>query len=366
MKTCKAALTDEMVDDGPWVWKHASFNEICFAISLVFASAAIITSFGLIFMHGIHYSQPQEQVHVIRLVLMIPLYAYIAACTHNNPTKAVYLQMYRDLWEPFAIVGFFNLLRFYIAPNLHGQKEYFRTMETKNWLWPLPWLQKCTGGRHRGPFRKPRSGLTWFNIVWAGMYQYCFVRIVVTVVAVWAENTHRYCAHSFDPSFMSVWALLIILISSSVALYCLVQFYWQLKEIVAPRKPALKISCVKLVIFFMFWQSVVNEILVATNLWKPSKVVRMVDIKVGIQNMLLCIEMFVFAVLHHWAFPWREYSLSRQLYDTGAEYEGGFLGWAAYWDALSPVDLVRAFGRGMRWLFWGVWNRFGDSSYYGQ
>ena len=42
----------------------------------------------------------------------------------------------------------------------------------------------------------------------------------------------------------------------TVAMYCLIQFYYQLKEDLAPYKPLLKIICIKLVIFFSFWQSV--------------------------------------------------------------------------------------------------------------
>jgi hypothetical protein len=30
-------------------------------------------------------------------------------------------------------------------------------------VWPVNWLQKCSGGE-RGLWRVPRSGLTWFNV----------------------------------------------------------------------------------------------------------------------------------------------------------------------------------------------------------
>ncbi|KAI4713284.1 hypothetical protein J4E89_002263 [Alternaria sp. Ai002NY15] len=44
------------------------------------------------------------------------------------------------------------------------QKEYFRHVEPKNWGWPLNWFQKLTGGEHKGLLRRPRSGITWFNV----------------------------------------------------------------------------------------------------------------------------------------------------------------------------------------------------------
>lgn len=44
--------------------------------------------------------------------------------------------------------------------------------------------------------------------------------------------------------------------SVTIAMYCLVQFYMQLKGDLAEHKPLLKITAVKLVIFLSFWQTV--------------------------------------------------------------------------------------------------------------
>lgn len=44
--------------------------------------------------------------------------------------------------------------------------------------------------------------------------------------------------------------------SVSIAMFCLIQFYIQLKDDLREYKPLLKIICIKLVIFFSFWQTV--------------------------------------------------------------------------------------------------------------
>ncbi len=62
----------------------------------------------------------------------------------------------------------------------------------------------------------------------------------------------------------------------------------------------------------MFRQSVVISIVVALHLipsineWDEGKVATM------IQNMLICLEMFLFSVLHLWAFPYDLYKVDTQ------------------------------------------------------
>ena len=95
---------------------------------------------------------------------MIPIYATVSFLSYVYYQHAIYFEVLRDCYEAFAIASFFTLMCHYIAPNLHEQKEYFRNIEVKNWLWPMNWVQKCTGGEYKGAFRKPISGLTWFNV----------------------------------------------------------------------------------------------------------------------------------------------------------------------------------------------------------
>jgi len=65
-----------------------------------------------------------------------------------------------------------------------------------------------------------------------------------------------YCEASLHPSYAHVWVMSINALSVTVAMYCLIQFYVQLKRDLADHKPFLKVACIKLVIFFSFWQVV--------------------------------------------------------------------------------------------------------------
>lgn len=94
------------------------------------------------------------------------------------------------------------------------------------------------------------------------------------------------------------------------------------------------------------------------------------DIQIGIPNLLLCIEMAIFAILHLFAFPWQPYRLKAQQASDDPQYingqiayHGGFLGLKAMIECFNVWDLVKAVGRGFRWLFVGYKTRTNDPSY---
>lgn len=114
---------------------------------------------GLTF--GLFYS-------IIRILWMVPIYSIVAWLSILFYNDSVYFEVIGDCYEAFAIASFFSLMCSYIAPDLHSQKDYFRGIQPKTWLWPVNWFQKwaCCGSK-RGAWRDPRSGLTWFNVRWS-------------------------------------------------------------------------------------------------------------------------------------------------------------------------------------------------------
>jgi hypothetical protein len=162
-------------------------------------------------------------------------------------------------------------------------------------------------------------------------------------------------------------------------MYCVIQFYFQLRLDLAPHSPFVKVLAIKLVIFLSFWQSFMFSILTSPTLKivEATPKIAYPDLKVGMPSLLLCIEMAIFAVLHLWAFPYRPYTARGQpakysptsisdhppLSSELGPKQGGFLGIKALVDAMNPWDMVKGFARGMRWLVIGRKNREKDSSY---
>ncbi|KAK5944818.1 hypothetical protein PMZ80_002019 [Knufia obscura] len=369
---CNSTLEDLEIKETPLFDSHDfSFHKLSIAMSAIFAIIALVISLFLMFMHTIRYSRPIEQRHILRILFMVPVYALVSFLSIVFYTHSVYYEVLRDCYEAFAIASFFSLMCAYIAPDLHHQKEYFRKIKPKGWIWPMRWFQKCAGGEH-GWLRTPRSGLTWFNVIWVAVFQYCFVRVAMTITAVVTQYFNRYCLESLNPAFSHIWVMVIEGVAVTITMYCIIQFYVQIRADISQHKPILKVLAIKLVIFLSFWQTILISFLTSSGAIHASNKIQTPDIKVGIPSMLLCIEMALFSIFHLWSFSYRPYVIgSKQHQDTYGHlketetprYHGGPLGIKALFDAFNPWDLIKATGRSAKWLFRDRKHRTQDASY---
>lgn len=164
----------------------------------------------------------------------------------------------------------------------------------------------------------------------------------------------------------------------TIAMYLLIQFYIQLRVDLAEHSPFLKVLAIKLVIFLSFWQTFIISILTSStfSILHANAYLAFPDLYVGIPSLLICIEMALFAIFHIFAYPHAPYrpgahhsgEANAFKYPTGdpddlGPNQGGFLGARALLDALNPWDIVKAFGRGIRWMFVGARRRKQDTSY---
>lgn len=283
---------------------------------------------------------------------MVPIYATLSTYSLVYYQRYIYFELIRNCYEAFAIASFFTLLSNYIAPNLHSQKQYFRKVQPKPWKFPLNWA------------KIPRSGLTWFNIIYAGIFQFCFTRPLLTIIASIAQSQKIFCDKSTKPEYAHLWIAILQGICVVFVMYCLVQFYAQIKEDIVQHRPLLKILCVKLVLFLVFWQVWLLGLLSRKGgPLQPNQNIVGPDIHVGIPCILVGFEMTVLAILHHKAFPYKPYKL-----DSLNSDPDGLVGYShgptiAILDAVNPWDYIKAMARGCRWLFCGVHDRENDPSY---
>jgi hypothetical protein len=302
---------------------------------------------------------------------MPPIYALARLLAFIFYPYALYFALVSDCYEAIAIASFFALMCSYTAPNLKEQKNYFRRLTPRPWVFPFGWV------------REPRSGLTWFNVCWVGVYQYCFLRILTTLVAVGTQAAGVYCEGSHAPWFAHIWIVSIQAASATLAMYFLIQFYVQLRGDLKHQGLFMKVLSIKLIVFLCFWQSIILSLLTSSAVpfsttgaavLRPGTYLSWSDLYVGIPSLLICAEMAPFAVLQAFAYPVREYKPNHRLEYADGEVvdgeerwnHGGPLGVKALAHAANLWDFAKAWGRGVKWMFVGARRREADPSYYGK
>lgn len=78
----------------------------------------------------------------------------------------------------------------------------------------------------------------------------------MTITATVTQAKGLYCEESLHPKYAHLWTMFFNMVAVTIAMYCLIAFYLGVKEKLAPNKPFFKLLCIKLVIFFSFWQMV--------------------------------------------------------------------------------------------------------------
>ncbi|KAM6949237.1 transmembrane protein 184C-like [Aplochiton taeniatus] len=267
-------------------------------IAGVFVFLTIPISLWGILQHMVHYTQPELQKPIIRILWMVPIYSLDSWIALRYPSIAIYVDTCRECYEAYVIYNFLIFLLNYLSNQYPSLVLMLEVQETQGHLPPLcccrPWAM--------GEVLLFRCKL--------GVLQYTVVRPVTTVIALVCQLCGVYDEGNF--SFRNAWSYLVIVnnLSQLFAMYCLVLLYRALREELSPIKPVGKFLCVKLVVFASFWQAVLIAVLVKVGVisdkhtWDWESVE---DVSTGLQDFLICVEMFLAAIAHHYSFTYKPY-----------------------------------------------------------
>ncbi|XP_009870432.1 PREDICTED: transmembrane protein 184C, partial [Apaloderma vittatum] len=232
----------------------------------------------------------------LRVTFCVPLFLQWIALKY--PNIAIYVDTCRECYEAYVIYNFMVFLSNYLTnryPNL------VLIIEAKDQQRHLPPLCCCPSWA-MGEVLLFRCKL--------GVLQYTVVRPFTTIIALICELVGVYDEGNF--SFNNAWTYLVILnnMSQLFAMYCLVLFYKVLREELNPIQPVGKFLCVKMVVFVSFWQAVLIALLVKVGVisekhtWEWQSVEA---VATGLQDFIICVEMFLAAIAHHYSFSYKPY-----------------------------------------------------------
>ena len=262
-------------------------------VASVFVFSALLSSFWQITQHLTYYNKPYLQKYIVRILWMVPIYSMNAWTAMILPTISVYLDVCRETFEAFVIYSFMKYLLNYLHYDLNLQQ----TIDYKpgvGHLFPFCFLGTSSGGR------------LFMHRCKHGILQYVIVRPLTTLLAVVSQFFGVYGEGEYDFSKTYVYLLLINNISQITAMYCLVIFYTGYKMELSGIKPLPKFLCIKLVVFFSFFQSVVISLAIDFTLPDESITDRLTRGR-KIQDFLICIEMLFASIAHHYAYSHRPF-----------------------------------------------------------
>nr|XP_046183880.1 transmembrane protein 184C-like isoform X3 [Oncorhynchus gorbuscha]XP_046183881.1 transmembrane protein 184C-like isoform X4 [Oncorhynchus gorbuscha] len=285
-------------------------------IAGVFVFMTIPISLWGILQHLVHYTQPELQKPIIRILWMVPIYSVDSWIALRYPRIAIYVDTCRECYEAYVIYNFLIFLLNYLSNQYPSLVLMLEVQEQQKHLPPLcccpPWAM--------GEVLLFRCKL--------GVLQYTVVRPLTTVIALVCQLCGVYDEGNF--SNRNAWTYLVIVnnISQLFAMYCLVLLYKALKDELSQIRPVGKFLCVKMVVFVSFWQAVLIAILVKVGVisdkhtWDWDSVEA---VATGLQDFIICVEMFLAAIAHHYSFTYKPYILE-------AEEGSCFDSFMAMWD----------------------------------
>uniref|UniRef100_A0A3Q2PQ83 Transmembrane protein 184ba n=2 Tax=Fundulus heteroclitus TaxID=8078 RepID=A0A3Q2PQ83_FUNHE len=272
------------------------------AVSGFFVWTALLLTCHQIYMHLRFYSSPREQRHIVRILFIVPIYAFdswLSLLFFTNDQYYVYFDTIRDCYEAFVIYSFLSLCYEYLG----GESAIMAEIRGK------PIESSCMYGTCCLRGRTYSIGLLRFCK--QATLQFCVVKPLMAVITVVLQAYGKYKDGDFNAASGYLYVTIIYNVSVSLALYALFLFYFSTRELLSPYSPMLKFFMVKSVIFLSFWQGMLLAILekcgAIPQINSPEVSVGEGTVAAGYQNFIVCIEMFFAALALRHAFTYRVY-----------------------------------------------------------
>ncbi|CDH55716.1 duf300-domain-containing protein [Lichtheimia corymbifera JMRC:FSU:9682] len=272
----------------------AELNPFAIHLALIFTVVATCISSLSVWLHWKNYRKPNQQRQVIRILWMVPIYGISTYVSLVSLDVAFYVDTFRDIYEAFVIYAFFNLL----LNKLGGERALIIMLHSRppseNFFPGTLWSREIYVG---DPYT--------FLFVKRGILQFVYVKPVLAVLTMILKATGNYQEGDMSWSGSYLYLTFFYNLSVCLSLWCLMVFFYATKKDMTGFRPFPKFLCVKAIIFFSFWQSVIIALLVSAGFIPEGDGAE--NISVAIQDFLICLEMIPAAIAHSYSFSYEDY-----------------------------------------------------------
>lgn len=300
------------------------------SIAGLFTWAALLITVYQIYQHLRCYSNANEQRWIVRILFIVPIYAFdswISLLSFNKNNLYIYYNTIRDCYEAFVIYSFLSLCYEYLGGEGNIMSE-IRGKAIKTSVWSCTC---CLGGRS--------YTIEFLRFCKQATLQFCVVKPLMTVLTIVLESYGKYSDGDWSPRSGYLYVTIVYNFSVSLSLLALVLFYHATRDMLKPFDPVLKFFTVKSVIFLSFWQGVLLAILEWSDVIEEFNYINPGTISAGYQNFLICIEMFFAAIALRFAFPYTTYSVQCVGGNTGRSFTMSSIS-SSLKETMNPRDIM--------------------------
>ncbi|XP_059204274.1 transmembrane protein 184A [Centropristis striata] len=267
-------------------------------LSGIFVWSALLITCHQIYTHLRSYTVPNEQRYIIRILFIVPVYAFdswLSLLFISNDQYYVYFDSVRDCYEAFVIYNFLSLSFEYLG----GESAIMSEIRGKPIQSSCLYGTCCLGGMS--------YSIGFLRFCKQATLQFCVVKPIMAVITIILQAFGKYHDGDFNINGGYLYITIIYNFSVSLALYALFLFFFATSDLLRPYEPVLKFLTIKSVIFLSFWQGMVLAILercgvIPNALFIDGQEVGAGTVAAGWQNFIICIEMFFAAIALRYAF----------------------------------------------------------------
>ncbi|XP_058012911.1 transmembrane protein 184A isoform X3 [Ahaetulla prasina] len=305
------------------------------AISGLFVWTALILTFHQIYLHLKNYTIPNEQRYIIRILFIVPIYAFdswLSLLLIGSHQYYVYFDSVRDCYEAFVIYSFLSLCFEYLG----GESTIMAEIRGK------PIVSSCLYGTCC--LRGMSYSIGFLRFCKQATLQFCIIKPVMAILTIVLQAFGKYHDGDFNIHNGYLYITIIYNFSVSLALYALFLFYFATMDFLRPFEPVLKFLTIKAVIFLSFWQGMLLAILEKCGVIPEvqiidGKAVGAGTVAAGYQNFIICIEMLFASIALRYAFTCQVYQEKKESATVGlAPLQSISSGLK---ETMSPQDIVQ-------------------------
>jgi hypothetical protein len=263
------------------------------AISLIFTVCSIILT-GIQIIDHLDNFKHHSQSLVIKILFIVPVFSTCSFLATIFLNLGMYFELIRVCYEAYVIYAFLLLLIQYMGGN-NGVLLLFSNKNNSKWPFPLCYVQE-----------QMLTPQFLYNIKY-GVLQYVLLQPVFSVVSMLLDMLNVYNDGDFDYRYGYLYVFIIKNISQTIAFYCLVWLYVVIKDELTDINILYKFASIKLIIFCIFWQNSLITLLVDADMVKNIDIFNVTQIHNGLQNFIICIEMFAASIVHKYVFDVESY-----------------------------------------------------------